>query len=60
MKKSKDMEDAGKVGKKMGQEVGKLFSGTMRGKVNKCSIQEEINLGNKMAEEFKKNAKGEI
>jgi len=52
------MEEAVKFGHKMGKGLGKIF--TPIGKEGLTGIEEEVALGNKMAEDFKKNAKGQI
>jgi hypothetical protein len=53
-----DMKDAIAFGKKMGNDLGKIY--TPVGKEGFKGIEEEVALGNKMAEDFKKNAGGKI
>jgi len=60
MKGSKDMEKIGKAGRKLGEEVGKLYKAPLEGKSIKGSVADEIELGRKMGLEFKKNGQGKV
>lgn len=60
MKGSKDMEKIGKMGRKLGQESGKLYKAALDGKTVKGSVADEIELGRKMGQEFKKNGQGKV
>ena len=42
------------------KDIAKFKEKLMNKSLKQGSIMEEINLGNKMAQEFKKNAKGKI
>ena len=55
MKGSKDMDKIGKMGRKLGQESGKLYKSALDGKTVKGSVADEIAIGRKMGQEFKKN-----
>jgi len=59
MQKLNDMEQIKEFGLKSGKKLGKLFDNKGKGP-EYGSLDEEIALGNRMAEGFKKNAKGKV
>lgn len=60
MKKCKDMEEIGRFGRHIGGETAKLYMEPLKGKVKRGSLADDIDLGRRMANDFKKNAKGQV